>query len=128
MLYEIEPQQQRIASINESMRRMVNSTKIDDWWWCDALHMAPPVMAALGKMNNDASYYIKLLAMWNDTKTRRGLWDASDHLWFRDDSYFPPNLSPNGKHIHWSRRNGWVVAGLAKVLSILPEPRTCQLM
>ncbi|MBN1308626.1 MAG: glycoside hydrolase family 88 protein, partial [Chitinispirillaceae bacterium] len=121
MLYEIEPEQKRVSAISESMQRMVSSTTIDDWWWCDALHMAPPVMAALGKMSNADSYYTKLQSMWNDTKTRRRLWDTSDHLWFRDEDFLPPNLTPNGKHIHWSRGNGWVIAGLAKVLSILPE-------
>ena len=120
-LYEIEPAAQRISAISESMRRIVTSTKIDDWWWCDALHMAPPVMAALGKIKSDNAYYTKLNAMWNDIKIRRKLWDATDHLWFRDAGYLPPKLTPGGKHIYWSRGNGWVFAGLAKILSILPQ-------
>ncbi|MBN2035270.1 MAG: glycoside hydrolase family 88 protein [Chitinispirillaceae bacterium] len=121
MLHAIEPAAQRIAAISESIRLMVAGSKIDDWWWCDALHMAPPVFAALGILQNDDAYFSRLHAMWNDTKVRRRLWCTTDHLWFRDETYLPPNLTPGGKHIHWSRGNGWVFAGLAKVLSILPQ-------
>ena len=39
-LYRIEPRPERIANIKECMDNMVNSPKIDDWWWIDAMHMA----------------------------------------------------------------------------------------
>src|SRR5690606_37807109 len=32
-----------------------------------------------------------------------------------------PHVSPAGKNVYWSRGNGWVVMGLARVLATLPE-------
>ena len=102
---------------------MVNSSKIDDWWWIDALQMAMPVYAKLGAVYDDNRYYEKLYDMYNYTKTQEGdhgLYNPADHLWWRDDTFDPPYTAPNGEDTYWSRGNGWVLAGLARVLDVMP--------
>jgi unsaturated rhamnogalacturonyl hydrolase len=52
-------------------------------------------------------------------KTTDYLYDTSEHLYFRDSRFFD-RREPNGKKVFWSRGNGWVFAGLARVLQELP--------
>ena len=57
-----------------------------------------------------------------NTKKERGLYDEQEGLWFRDENYLPDRArTADGKKVFWSRGNGWVFAGLARTLEILPE-------
>lgn len=85
--------------------------------WCDALFMAPPVIAMLGRVTGDANYFKRLGDLW--WKTSDYLYEPSEQLYFRDSRYFTPREA-NGKKVFWSRGNGWVLAGLARVLQNLP--------
>jgi rhamnogalacturonyl hydrolase YesR len=49
-----------------------------------------------------------------------GLYNPKDGLWWRDADFDPPYKEPNGEDCYWSRGNGWVIAALAKVLTIIP--------
>ena len=123
-LYLIDQQQQRIEKIKTVIDRMINSSKIDDWWWIDALHMGMPLFAKLGAVYHDSSYYNRLYEMYMHTKTvegGNGLYNSIDHLWWRDKDFDPPHTSPNGEDTYWSRGNGWVLAALARVLDVMPE-------
>lgn len=121
-LYDVEPSADKLTGATETLRRMVSSTKIDDWWWDDALHMAMPPFARIGRLRNDPAYWSKLYQLYNDTKRRRGLWVPSSGLWYRDDRFLPGKIvSPNGKPVLWSRGNGWVAAGHVKTLEALPS-------
>ncbi|MEJ5352523.1 MAG: glycoside hydrolase family 88 protein [Melioribacteraceae bacterium] len=123
-LYQIDLQPKRIEKIKTVIDRMVNSDKIDDWWWIDALHMAMPVFAKLGTIYKDTSYFHKMYEMYMFTKTKQGgfgLYNPIDHLWWRDKDFTPPHTSPNGEDTYWSRGNGWVFAALTRVLDVLPE-------
>jgi unsaturated rhamnogalacturonyl hydrolase len=123
-LYLIDPQPERIAKIKTCIDRMVNSSKCDDWWWIDALHMAMPVFARLGVVYNDARYFQKMYDLYSYTKHTEGdhgLYNPEDHLWWRDDTFDPPYASPNGEDCYWSRGNGWVLAALTRVLDVIPE-------
>ncbi|HUB86324.1 MAG TPA: DUF4861 family protein, partial [Verrucomicrobiae bacterium] len=42
-----------------------------------------------------------------------------EHLFFRDSTYFDKQET-NGQKIFWSRGNGWVMAGLVRMLQYLP--------
>jgi rhamnogalacturonyl hydrolase YesR len=53
------------------------------------------------------------------TITSALLYDPSAHLFFRDASYLDKHEA-NGKGLFWSRGNGWVMAGLARVLREMP--------
>ncbi|MBI4916651.1 MAG: glycoside hydrolase family 88 protein [Acidobacteria bacterium] len=95
----------------------------DNWSWCDALFMAPPTMAMIGAATGDRRYFDAMGAMWWETSAY--LYDQDEHLWYRDGRYVPqPDGSqprtPNGRKVFWSRGNGWVFAGLARVLEHLP--------
>ena len=123
-LYQIDQQPKRIEKIKTDIDNMLNSSKIDDWWWIDALQMAMPVFAKLGAIYKDTSYYNRMYDMYMHTKTVEGdsgLYNSVDHLWWRDKDFDPPHTSPNGEDTYWSRGNGWVIAALARVLDIMPD-------
>jgi len=87
------------------------------WWWCDALYMAPPVLAQLSVATGDHRYIDFLNREW--WITSNALYDPAEHLYFRDDSFFTMHEA-NGQKVFWSRGNGWVLAGLAMVLERMP--------
>jgi unsaturated rhamnogalacturonyl hydrolase len=123
-LYLLDPQPERIQDIKFSVDNMVNSPKVDDWHWIDALQMAMPVFARLGKVYKDNAYYEKMYALYNYAKTVQGgngLYNPTDDLWWRDKDFVPPYKEPNGEDCYWSRGNGWVVAALVRVLEIMPK-------
>lgn len=90
----------------------------EDWWWCDALFMAPPVLARLAAVTGDNRYLEFLNTMFWDTHDF--LYDKEEHLFFRDQSYFDKK-TPNGSKTFWARGNGWVMAGTVRVLQYLPK-------
>jgi unsaturated rhamnogalacturonyl hydrolase len=92
--------------------------KKDRWWWCDALFMAPPVLAKLSALTGDRKYLDFMHREFMATTDY--LYDKEEHLYFRDDKYFNQREA-NGKKIFWSRGNGWVFAGLARILETMPE-------
>jgi hypothetical protein len=52
-------------------------------------------------------------------KTTDYLYDKTEHLYFRDSRFFDQR-EPNGKKVFWSRGNGWVFAGMARLMNELP--------
>lgn len=122
-LYLIDKKEERIKDIKASMDLVKGSSKIDDWWWIDALQMAMPVFTRLGVLYNDTSYFNRMYEMYAYTKHKHGdngLYNPSDHLWWRDKDFDPPYKEPNGEDCYWSRGNGWVVAAYVRTLSLLP--------
>ena len=87
------------------------------WSWCDSLFMAPPVWMQLFAATGDERYLDYAVKNW--WRTTDYLYDPSEHLYFRDSTYFD-RRETNGKKIFWSRGNGWVMAGLVRVLQLLP--------
>jgi rhamnogalacturonyl hydrolase YesR len=89
----------------------------DRWAWCDALFMAPPAWVRLFAATGDRRYLEFMNREWWETS--RYLYDPVEHLYYRDSTYFSKREA-NGKKVFWSRGNGWVLAGLARVLEVLP--------
>lgn len=87
------------------------------WWWCDALFMAPPVMARMSVQTGDPRYIQAMDAQWWHVYDR--LWSPEHKLFWRDIR-FPDRKTRNGKPLLWSRGNGWVAAGLARLLDTMP--------
>jgi unsaturated rhamnogalacturonyl hydrolase len=87
------------------------------WWWCDALFMAPPVLADLSKITGDKKYLDYMNHEWWITSGL--LYDQQQHLYSRDATYLDKHEA-NGNKLFWSRGNGWVMAGLARVLQVMP--------
>jgi rhamnogalacturonyl hydrolase YesR len=88
------------------------------WWWCDALFMAPPVFTKLSQATGDRKYLDFMDHEWWITSGL--LYSPSNHLFFRDKTFLDKHEA-NGSSIFWSRGNGWVFAGLAKVLAEMPQ-------
>jgi unsaturated rhamnogalacturonyl hydrolase len=89
----------------------------DRWCWSDALFMAPPTWIALSKASGDERYLTHAdQEFWATTNY---LYDTGEHLFFRDSRYFTQRDAA-GHKIFWSRGNGWVFAGLARILNELP--------
>jgi len=95
-----------------------NAIETRELAWCDALFMGPPALAAMTAATNDKRYIDLANRLW--WKTTEYLYDKEEHLYFRDSRYFEPR-EPNGKKVFWSRGNGWVIAGLVRVLEDMPE-------
>jgi rhamnogalacturonyl hydrolase YesR len=87
------------------------------WWWCDALFMAPPVLADLARATGDRRYLMFLDREWSITS--KLLYDPGQHLFYRDATFLHQH-EKNGKSIFWSRGNGWVMAGLVRVIDAMP--------
>jgi len=90
----------------------------DRWSWCDALFMGPPAWLRLAAVTGKKEYFDFAVKNW--WKTSAYLYDPQEHLYFRDSTYFEQREA-NGKKIFWSRGNGWVIGGLARVIPYLPE-------
>jgi rhamnogalacturonyl hydrolase YesR len=88
-----------------------------EWWWADALFMAPGTFVRAGAATSQSKYFDAMSTMWWDTTAY--LQDAPSGLFWRDATYFNKTC-PNGQKMFWSRGNGWVVAGIARVLDDLP--------
>ncbi|HSP35102.1 MAG TPA: glycoside hydrolase family 88 protein [Thermoanaerobaculia bacterium] len=82
-----------------------------DWIWCDALFMSPPALAMASRATGDRRYIDFMNRMW--WRTTGYLYDRDEHLYYRDSRFF-------GQKVFWSRGNGWVLAGLARVLQNMP--------
>jgi unsaturated rhamnogalacturonyl hydrolase len=87
------------------------------WWWCDALFMAPPVFADMAAATGDGKYLEYMDHQW--TITTNLLYDRKEHLYSRDATFLDKH-EKNGRKIFWSRGNGWVMAGIVRVLERLP--------
>jgi rhamnogalacturonyl hydrolase YesR len=89
-----------------------------EWVWCDALFMSPPALALAARTTGQRKYADVMNRLW--WKTTEYLYDKTEHLYYRDSRYFEPREA-NGAKIFWSRGNGWVLAGTARVLQYLPS-------
>ena len=121
----IRPTIERLDAIVADRRPgpVVGWREVDNWSWCDALFMAPPTFAMISRATGDPQYLDTMNAMWWETSDY--LYDPEEHLYYRDGRYVlqPDGSQPltgNGKKIFWSRGNGWVFAGLARVLEHMP--------
>src|SRR5262249_38403043 len=109
--------------IGASLQAMVKNSDNSAWTWIDALQMAMPAFVRMELLSHDNAYAEKMYQLYHHTKTAEGgsgLYNAKDHLWWRDKSFLPPYKEPNGAPCYWARGNGWVIAALARTLMILP--------
>ena len=123
-LYDLEErgerQEVRVARAKEVMGYEADSKAHDYWWWADALYMAMPVLTKMYKLTGDTKYLRKLYEniLYSDSI----MLDYETRLYFRDGKYvYPKHKTASGKKDFWARGDGWVLAGLAKVLQDMPE-------
>ena len=118
-LYEILPDDRRIARAREVMEYEMSTPQNDYWWWADGLYMVMPVITKLHRITGDKRYLDKLYeyVCYSDSI----MLDDETGLYYRDGKYvYPAHKSVNGKKDFWARGDGWVLAGLAKVIKDLP--------
>ena len=123
-LYNLEPDPKKLKNTKACINMLLNTPQLDDWSWIDAIQMGMPVFAKLGVLEKDNRYFEKMYGMYMYTRNKhgdKGLFNPKDGLWWRDADFDPPYTEPNGEDSYWSRGNGWVIAALAKVLSIIPN-------
>ena len=119
-LYSQHPDPARIAPLQrqfDALAQLPDDPEKPVWWWCDALFMAPPVWAQLARVTRDGKYLDTMDREWSVTANL--LWDPEEHLFSRDKSFLDKR-EKNGRKVFWSRGNGWVMGGLARVLTFLP--------
>ena len=118
-LYNLAPDSIKIARAIEVMEYQMSTPNNDYWWWVDGLYMVMPVMTKLYKLTGNKMYLNKLYEYYKYSESI--MFDPDTKLFYRDAKYiYPAHKSVNGKKDFWSRGNGWLFAGLAKILQDLP--------
>jgi rhamnogalacturonyl hydrolase YesR len=120
-LYKIERDESKIARVQEVMNYQAGMEETDFWWWSDALYMGLPVFSKLYTITGDKKLLAKQAESfkWTDDL----LFDKEDKLYYRDAKYIWPKVKTacDGGKSFWARGDGWVLAGLAKVINDMPK-------
>lgn len=120
-LYKLEHRAERIERALEVMCYQASTKDNDYWWWSDALYMGLPIFTKLYTVTHDQKLLDKQYECfkWTDSL----LFDTEAQLYYRDGKYVWPKVKTacNGGKSFWARGDGWVLAGLAKVLQDLPK-------
>jgi rhamnogalacturonyl hydrolase YesR len=129
-VYRIKKDQKMIQPFTDTMEKFlatpypVKGIEQITWWWCDALFMAPPALVKLSITTGDKRFMEKSDELYHQCYDL--LFDKEEHLFARDLNYVikgepSDRREANGQKIFWSRGNGWVMGGLALLLSELPK-------
>lgn len=119
-LYRLDPDPCKIARAKEVMEYEMSTSRNDYWWWADGLYMVMPVMTKMYQVTQNPLYLEKLQEYL--TYADSIMYDADASLYYRDAKYvYPKHKTLNAKKDFWARGDGWVFAGLAKVLTDLPQ-------
>lgn len=125
-LYNLEPEEKKIARALDVTRTQMESGKSDYWTWCDALYMAMPVYSKLYVLTGDKSYLDALYRFFRYAKET--MYDGHGginyegepvNLFFRDPGYIKSRI--DGQKNIWARGTGWVMAAFARVFSDVDE-------
>ena len=120
-MYNLVPADYKVARAKEVMSYECQMADNKFWWWADALYMVMPVMTKMYLLTGDQMYLDKLYEnfLWSDSL----MWDKEAQLYYRDGKYIWPKVktSCDGGKSFWARGDGWVLAGLAKVLADMPK-------
>ena len=128
-LYRKEKRAEMIKPLADTLAKLiahpypVRGIEVIKWWWCDALFMAPPALVKMGVTTGNEEYLRKNDEYYKECYNL--LYNKDEHLFARDLNYVIKNdgadrYEANGKKIFWSRGNGWVMGGLARILKELP--------
>lgn len=121
-LYQLDAikDERKVARAKEVMEYEMSTLKHDYWWWVDGLYMVMPVMTKLYKLTGNRQYLEKLSEYFIYADSL--MYDKDEKLYYRDAKYiYPKHKTGSGKKDFWARGDGWVFAGIAKVLADLPK-------
>ena len=113
-LYLEERDEERLRSVKHTVDRLIERPERGRKVWkaCDALFMSPPTMARLGAVTGKEDYFNYMDSLWWDLTEFH--YDDEAKLFYRDHRF-------GTSKVFWSRGNGWVMAGLVRVLQYLPK-------
>jgi unsaturated rhamnogalacturonyl hydrolase len=125
-LYFLNPSPEKIApsltgfdSLFGAKMPPVPEGQFPIWWqWCDTLFMGPPAWAEMAKATHNSKYLDYLDKRWWETSG--ALYDPQYHFFYRDKTWIGQK-GHAGKPVFWSRGNGWVMGGLARMLEYMPK-------
>jgi rhamnogalacturonyl hydrolase YesR len=86
--------------------------------YADSLYVGPPTLAMLARATGDPKHLDWMNACYWDVHAE--LFDRDEGLFYRDHR-FRGATNLHGKKIIWSRGNGWVFAGLPRILDQLAK-------
>ncbi len=120
-MYNLVPAAYKVERAIEVMSHECAMEDTHFWWWADALYMVMPVMTKMYLLTGEVKYLDKLYEnfLWSDSL----MYDPAEQLYYRDAKYIYPKVKTacNGGKSFWARGDGWVLAGLAKVLADMPQ-------
>jgi len=124
-LYQLDTNKDpiKIARARAVIEYQMRTAENRYWWWADGLYMVMPVMSKLYTITGNVHYLEKLKDYF--TYADGLMFDSEQSLYYRDAKYvYPLQPTINGLKNFWARGDGWVFAGLAKVLNDLPAKDT----
>jgi rhamnogalacturonyl hydrolase YesR len=119
-LYRLEHDPRMLADLRRFVdsRMAVGERGRAEWSYIDALFVAPPTLAGLAAATGEPKYLDYMNRMYWDAADP--LYDPEAGLFYRDATYISPRTR-NGQKVFWSRGNGWVIAGIPRILEYLPS-------
>ncbi len=107
---------------------------LSTWTYVDSLHMSMAAFAKLGALDSNtlstlktnATYAPEMYSFFHFIKNvwgrSNGLYNATDHLWWRDTNFMANYKASDGttQKCYWSRGNGWAFVALARTMDVLP--------
>jgi rhamnogalacturonyl hydrolase YesR len=139
-LYQLDTSQtNRLTHIVNNVNFwMSGNVGLSAWTYVDSIHMSMPAFAKLGVLNSNvistlktnATYLPMMFTNFNAIKSiygrSNGLYNATDHLWWRDTNFLANYTASDGttQKCYWSRGNGWAFVALARTMDVLPTNDT----
>ena len=118
-----------LVAMDAQMSGDLTGLPVSAYWWSDALFMGMSNWTRWAARTGSSAYLDKMDALYAWTRDQAaarcagvpagGLYDAAEHLWYRD-CQFIDDRDANGGKVFWGRANGWVIAAMAQVLATLP--------
>ena len=134
-LYQFDTSQtNRLTHIANNVNYwLAHGTGLTQWSYVDSLHMSMPAFAMLSGINSNVisalrtnyTYPPAMYSYFHNTKSvygpSNGLYNASDHFWWRDTTFLSNYVASDGtkEKCYWSRGNGWAFVALARTMDAL---------
>jgi rhamnogalacturonyl hydrolase YesR len=135
-LYQFDTSQtNRLVHIANNVNYWISRNEgTNTWTYVDSIHMSMQALARLSVLNSNTiaalrtNYtYSPTMYSWfhfikNVYGRSNGLYNATDHLWWRDTNFMANYTASDGtkQKCYWSRGNGWALVALARTMEVLP--------
>lgn len=119
-LYEFDKNPAYLKATKSTLDSIMQDPKNGalEYSWCDLLFMGPPIWSRYANISKNQKYLdFQDKIFWEAVNN---MLDTEYHLFYRDDR-FKTMQGKSGKPIFWGRGNGWVMAGLARLLDYMPR-------